>query len=341
MSTLLDIQKKLLPDLLEVMQKRFHILRHIRYMQPVGRRNLAVSLGLTERVLRSEVEFLHKQNLITIHSSGMSLTDEGTDTLEQLKCVMRELAGIDTLEKQLQERLKVKQVIVVSGNSDASPMVKDALGKEAAICMKKKISGENIIAVTGGTTMAAIADMLNPIPESKDLLFVPARGGLGEDVGNQANTIVAKMAEKMKASYRLLHVPDQLSDESYATMMKEPAIKEVMSLISAADIVLHGIGVASVMAKRRDTPEEVLRKIEDHFAVGEAFGYYFDEHGEIVHKVQTVGIQLEQITDAREIIAVAGGKSKAKAIRAYMNQIAPGHTTLITDEAAANELLKG
>ena len=95
------------------------------------------------------------------------------------------------------------------------------------------------------------------------------------------------------------------------------------------------------MAKRRDTPEEVLWKIEDHLAVGEAFGYYFDEHGEIVHKVQTVGIQLEQITDAREIIAVAGGKSKAKAIRAYMNQIAPGHTTLITDEAAANELLKG
>ena len=61
--------------------------------------------------------------------------------------------------------------------------------------MKKLIMGENIIAVTGGTTMAQVAEMLNPIPDSKNLLFVPARGGLGEDVCNQANTIVAKMAE--------------------------------------------------------------------------------------------------------------------------------------------------
>ena len=40
------------------------------------------------------------------------------------------------------------------------------------------------------------------------------------------------------------------------------------------------------------------------------------------------------------MIAVAGGASKAKAIEAYMKQ-APATTILITDEGAANELLKG
>ena len=40
------------------------------------------------------------------------------------------------------------------------------------------------------------------------------------------------------------------------------------------------------------------------------------------------------------ILAVAGGKSKAKAITAYMKN-APQQTWLITDEAAANEILKG
>lgn len=55
--------KKLLPDLLPVMQTRMQILQYIRLMQPIGRRNLSASLGMTERVLRSEVQVLKEQNL--------------------------------------------------------------------------------------------------------------------------------------------------------------------------------------------------------------------------------------------------------------------------------------
>ncbi|WP_042350711.1 sugar-binding transcriptional regulator [Bacillus massiliigorillae] len=339
MQTLINIQKRLLPDLLEVMQKRYGILHYIRFMQPVGRRSLAHSLNLTERVVRSEVEYLKQQNLIEIHSSGMSLSADGLELLEKLDGVMREISGIDQIEKELQQKLGV-EVVLVAGNSDVSPWVKSELGKAGALRMKKSLSGENIIAVTGGTTMATVADMLKPIPESNNILFVPARGGLGEEMKDQANTIVSKMAEKMNASYRVLYVPDQISDESYATIMKEPSIKEVTSLIKDADIIIHGIGEASVMAKRRNTTEVVMKKIKDGEAVGEAFGYYFNEHGQIVHKVQTVGIQLEDLDHAKEVIAVAGGTSKAKAIGAYM-QSASRNTILITDEAAAIELLKG
>ena len=43
MKKVIDIQKKLLPDLLTIIQKRFHILRYIGAMEPVGRRNLAAA----------------------------------------------------------------------------------------------------------------------------------------------------------------------------------------------------------------------------------------------------------------------------------------------------------
>lgn len=340
MKKLIDIQKLLLPDLMEVMQKRYQILHYISIMQPVGRRSLALSLNLTERIVRSEVEFLKKQRLVDIHSSGMTLTDLGISTLSMLEGVTREVSGIDLLEKQLKQQLQVNHVVVVPGNCDVSPWVKSELGKAGAIRMKKLIMGENIIAVTGGTTMAQVAEMLNPIPDSKNLLFVPARGGLGEDVGNQANTIVAKMAEKMNAAYCVLYVPDQMSNESYATLMKEPSIQEVIALLNRTDIVIHGIGEASAMAKRRNTPDAIMKKIKDGKAVGEAFGYYFNEHGDIVHKVQTAGIQIDQLKNAKEVIAIAGGTSKAKAISAYMKS-ASRNTTLITDEAAAIQLLKG
>ncbi|WP_316396384.1 sugar-binding domain-containing protein, partial [Enterococcus faecium] len=51
-------------------------------------------------------------------------------------------------------------------------------------------------------------------------------------------------------------------------------------------------------------------------------------------------IELQDLEKVPIIMAIAGGKSKAKAIRAYMKN-APKQTWLITDEAAANEILKG
>lgn len=60
----IDVQRKLLPDLLAIMQKRYEILQHIRLMQPIGRRTLSLNLGISERVLRSEVQFLKEQHLL-------------------------------------------------------------------------------------------------------------------------------------------------------------------------------------------------------------------------------------------------------------------------------------
>ncbi|MGE7761752.1 sugar-binding transcriptional regulator [Peribacillus sp. NPDC097895] len=340
MRTLLEVQRKLLPDFLMVMQKRYDILRYIKMMQPVGRRSLAVSLNLTERTLRSEVDFLKSQSLVNIFSSGMTLTDEGMEILDKLEGIMREVMGIDIMERQLQELLQVDEVIIVSGNCDETPWVKKELGKACANRMKQEWNSKNIIAVTGGSTMAEVANSLSPDEASKKLTFVPARGGIGEAVQNQANTIVERMAQKAHASYRVLYVPDQLSGEVYASFMKEPAIKEVISKIKSADMIIHGIGDAIAMAERRNSSPESLKKLLDGNAVGEAFGYYYDENGKVVHKVLTVGIQLDDLSPEKRVITVAGGKTKAKAIRSYMKG-APSSTVLITDEAAAQELIQG
>ena len=63
--------------------------------------------------------------------------------------------------------------------------------------------------------------------------------------------------------------------------------------------------------------QKSLQKLQESHAVGEAFGYYFNEAGEVVHKVQTIGLQLDDLEHVEHVIAVAGGASKAKAIRAY------------------------
>ncbi|HZG61670.1 MAG TPA: sugar-binding transcriptional regulator [Anoxybacillus sp.] len=338
MQTLIDAQKKLLPDLLEIMQKRYQILQHIRLMQPIGRRVLSTNLGISERVLRSEVQFLKEQNLIDVSSAGMSVTLEGSELLKNLEDMMKEVSGLKDLEKQIKSLLDIKDVIVVAGDSDLSPWVKKEMGRACVACMKERLTHQSIVAVTGGTTLAAVAEMMTPELKQIDILFVPARGGLGEDVKNQANTICARMAEKAMGNYRLLHVPDQLSDEAYQSMIEEPAIKEVLELIRSSNMVIHGIGDAITMAERRKTPREEIEKIKQRHAVAEAFGYYFNQEGEVVHKVKTMGIQLEDVKKVEHVIAVAGGASKAKAIKAYMKQA--HHSVLITDEGAARELIR-
>ena len=314
MKSLIELQKRLLPDVLSIIQKRFHILQYIGAMEPVGRRSLAATVGLTERVLRSEVDFLKEQKLLFSTSAGMSLTDDGREIVGQLEDFMRDLSGIDDMEAKLKEALKIKEVLIVPGNSDDLTWIKNELGKTCVACINKILKGKNIIAVTGGSTMAAVAEMMNPESNQHDLLFVPARGGIGEEVKNQANTICSMMAERSGSKHRVLYVPDQVSDEMYKSMIKEPEIHEVLHLIKSSNMVLHGIGDAMTMARRRKTAPEFINQLQQDEAVGEAFGYYFNEAGEIIHKSLIIGLQLDDLAKIPHIIAVAGGSSKAKAI---------------------------
>src|SRR5690625_6597962 len=131
--------------------------------------------------------------------------------------------GVNVLEKKLKEKLEVGRVIIVSGNSDKDDWVKQEMGKECIAYLKNNLQSQSTIAVTGGTTMTTLADMMVPLDKYQQHLFVTARGGLGEKVENQANTIADEMARKEKENYRYLYVPNPLSETSYQTMINEPS----------------------------------------------------------------------------------------------------------------------
>src|SRR5699024_2338405 len=83
--SLIDIQKSIVPDMLSHMLKRLNILTCIETEQPIGRRTLARKLGMTERVLRSEVENLLELNLIKVESKGISISESGRQTLSDVQ----------------------------------------------------------------------------------------------------------------------------------------------------------------------------------------------------------------------------------------------------------------
>lgn len=338
MKQLVAMQKQLLPDLLDVMKTRYRLLRHIQLMQPIGRRSLAASVHMTERVLRGEVEFLKRQGLLQTASVGMTLTHEGQALLEQMEPLIKEMFGLSELEQELAAKLQLSEVVIAPGDADQSPIVKKELGRAGAMMLMTKVRVGDVIAVNGGTTVAAVADMLTPSSTFKETIFVPSRGGLGEAVELQANYLASRMAKKTGASYRMMHVPDQMSEEAYQSLMNEPNIRDVLKVIRRARIVLHGIGDAQAMAKRRKEPAYFMRQLQERQAVGEAFGYYFDRTGTIVHRMQTVGLRLEDVHQAEIVIAIAGGASKAEAITSVCR--GGSRDILVTDEAAAQKIVQ-
>lgn len=339
MDTLSEAQQKLMPEMSELLKKRYQILQTIDLEQPIGRRTLCEVAGATEREIRKETDLLRNQQLIEMNKAGMTVTSQGSEVLEQLNVFIRELSGLTDMEAQLQSLLRITKVIILPQDSDEIPSVKSHIGKEAARFLETLFDRYKKIAVTGGSTMAAISKELQACKPDPTLQFIAARGGLGEDVLHQANTIAAAFAEKTGGSFKTLYLPDHLSAEAFAMMMKEPVIKEMMDLYDQTDVVVHGIGNAAEMAVRRHSSIEEVEKIRTGGAVSEAFGYYFDKDGNIVYRIRTAGIQLEQVQKATIVLAVAGGESKASAILSYA-QNAASPTVLITDEGAARKIIE-
>ena len=66
MKNLIEVQKKIIPQAIDLMEKRYAILRQINISQPIGRRMLSSVLNLSERTTRTEIDFLKDQKFINI-----------------------------------------------------------------------------------------------------------------------------------------------------------------------------------------------------------------------------------------------------------------------------------
>jgi central glycolytic genes regulator len=338
MRTVSELQQRLVPELIEVLSRRYTILRTISLLMPIGRRVLAKEMDTTERKLRSEVEFLREQGFIATSSLGMILTSQGQQLVEELDVYMRELHDLSEAESTLARHLRLERVIAVPGDSDKSELVQQDMGRAAAQYLKSILAQDMVLAVSGGTTLAAVATALIPANFHGALTVVPARGGMGEDLGKQAGSIAAKIAAKLNANYRLLHLPDSLGAKAAAVVAQEPEIREVLEVVRSASILLLGIGEARAMAKRRNLRPDQVMLLDRVGAVGETFGYYFNRQGEIVYVTPSTGLKLEHIKRIGHVIAVAGGSSKAEAMLAVLSYDFPA-TTLVTDEGALVAML--
>lgn len=328
----------LVPEALDSLKVRYELLRCIALKQPLGRRALSVELDITERRVRTETELMVRSGLIEVKTSGMYVTDYGMEILKSLSGSMQSVYGFSKTEKLLQELIGIKRVIIAKGDIEVNKLSMESMGKVAASVIDGMIEDGDTIAVTGGNTLRRVADSFESSRTHRSIRVVPGRGGIGNDPELQSNTVASVFASKLSAETDILYLPDMLNPRIARTIMQEPNIKKLIATIKSVNMLVFGIGVADEMAQRRGLSKPISDMIKQRGAVGEAFGYYFNQNGDIVYISHTIGITLDEMKGVDRVVGIAGGAKKAKAILSVIRNIK--NTVLVTDESAANEMCR-
>lgn len=327
---------KILPEAKEIIKRRRLILKTISELSSPGRRTLAKETSLGERTIRNETELLATENLISVSPQGISITSEGKEILQAMEKNFKYVFDFESMEKKLQEQLNIPKVIVIPGDSGRSEVARRELGKAGANIFGEMKSNFKSISVAGGTTLAEVASQLIPF-QKPELLILPARGGLGEEMELQANSIAAKIAGKLGAKYKLLHIPDAISEKIASELLHNHHVAQVISLIRESEAIFLSVSNINEIVRRGQVEGKEIQLLKEKNAVGEALGYFFNNNGEIVYSKSSIGIKIEDLEKNKMVVLIAGGQGKSKAIEAVAKK---GFADiLITDEGAAEKIL--
>lgn len=333
----ISLMQKIAPDLAEEMGRRALILERIGAMQPVGRRQLAAELRMPEREIRNAAALLKELGYVESDGAGMSLSPAAADVIEDADAFSRAMSGITEIEAELRALLPVRDVVIARGDADLDERALQDVGRRCGSRFRSLLKNGDTIAVTGGSTLAAVVRNMQP-QAPLNVMVVPARGGMGREAGLQPNTIASGLAEKLGGHYRLIHMPDNLDETGIQELRKIPEVGEVLDLMQRADFILHGIsGSAEPMRDPRLTRKE-LNRLREEKACGECFGSYFNFQGQCVLRLGSVGVGLGKLNPACKWVAAAAGSSKAEAIIAVIRH--DPHELLVTDEGAARRMIR-
>ncbi len=337
MDDLIFLHSKLVPEVVEMTEKRYSIMKAIEFNQPVGRRTLANLLQKSERWVRSELDVLKAQSLIDIDPLGMTITAEGLQVLSGLRDYIIEIKGLRTLSDELRDKLGVRDVIIIPGDSMEQSQILTDMSKTAFDYLRKCVKRESIIAVSGGYSVMSVAENAENL-NYPEVIVVPARGGIKADMERQANLVAAKLGKNIGGKYFLLHLPDIVNEEVFGRLLDDPDIKTVIDYIKNADIFIFGTSSLEAIAQKRNMNRDELDFLKSVNARAEAFGYYFDKDGKVVHRNGTVGIKESDLKNIGTVMSIGGGATRAEALM-LVNRDRKNHVMVI-DEAAAKEMQK-
>jgi len=247
-----------------------------------------------------------------------------------------------SLEQKLKKRFNLTDAMVIP--TSLSGDVRLSLGKAGAQFLYKNLSNKDIVGIAWGRTIYEV--ITNFTGKSvENVKVVNLMGGLTTSMSLNPYDIAGKLASMIDGQCYYLYAPAITNSEESCKLFKlEASIKETLQIARNASISLVGVGEVSPRWTIIQLGYMSLQELEvckAQGAVGSILGQFFDKAGNKIDceiNRRLVALPLEELRNSPNVVTVAGGGSKAKAILGGIrgNYI----KILITDERTAIKLIE-
>jgi DNA-binding transcriptional regulator LsrR (DeoR family) len=252
---------------------------------------------------------------------------------------------VPRLENELAKRFRIRRARVLRANGAAYEEILRGLGWLAASYLDDILVENTILGISWGKAVYHTVRALRTDRETP-ITVVQMVGAVGEgDPLIDGPDLARVLAGVYGGEYRYLHAPLIVEDiRSRDVLLQEPRIQRTLALARRADVALVGIGAPEPevysLLRAGYVEEETLSRLRARGVVGDICALHYDASGRLLDvelNQRVVGIDLEALHDVGQVIGVAGGTAKA---RALLGALRGGHiNVLVTDDATARRIL--
>lgn len=250
------------------------------------------------------------------------------------------------LEDRLKAVFGLQEALVIPTVGDTNRSLLSALGTVAADFLLTRLRDGDVLAITPGTTVQAVAQAMDAA-RPYQIVIVPILGAIQGPIESDMNYLANHMAEKLGAKSYQLHAPAFVDTKEHCELVKSMGpVKDILEIARHASIALLGIGSMAPETSRfvqyTALSADELKQIADGCGgVGEISAHVYDIEGRPCarkYAERVIGLSLSEIQQIPFRIGVAA--TAAKALPIY-GALRGGYLhALITDEAAARGVLE-
>jgi len=248
------------------------------------------------------------------------------------------------LREQMIDTFGLHNVFLTSTGGLDEDQLRAHLGMSAGEALAGLIKSGDLVGTGWGRTLYEVA---NSIPPGQQIAahFIPVIGGIGDlSPFFQVNELVSRLAEVFGGTFRHFYAPAFTPDaDTLKIMTRTNEVAQMIELWRKLDAAIIGVGylafqqISGLFFADHISPG-ALARLESKGAVGDLCGQFFDVHGNLIDlDNQIIGIHLDDLKRTPEVVAIAGGANK---IRALLGALRGGYIKiLVTDTDTARLIL--
>ena len=295
------------------------LISEMYYIQGKTQKDIADSLRLSRPAVSRLLQTARDRGVVRI-----SIVDPS----ERLKA----------LEEQLVQAFGLEGCRLCPSDTDYG-ILKARLGYRGAELLVASLEPGDVIGIGASSTVYEAVKALHETRDYPGLRVVPLSGGsLGMNGHPQINQVVHMAAQLLNAESIYLNAPLYVGEDRIVQLlMEDTSIRQCTSLWDQLGNALIGIGRGDTVDTKDPHFLAALDAVGRSRVAAAVCGWFVDGEGNAIKGRNTTSVNVDQLKKARNVIAIAGGKSKARAILAVLRGKFVTH--LVTDEDVAREIL--